>query len=296
MKKTTRFLALSLILALALLLVPAGAQDVTGISAILRPAVKIELDGYAQEFYNASGEQVFPIFYNDTHYLPIRAIGELMGKNVNWDQAALTISLDSPRTAETVKGHSMGLSAEVEITAQVRPDFKIYVDGTLRSFVDGRGDTVYPILYEGTTYLPLRAIGELMDKDVTWYEKALVITLTTKDDTPIVTDADSFNQTESDTAAQPPSQGVVVPPDDFTMDNPPALPDGLIGYSRAEDVALAAAGLSRGQVTALHASLDEDDGRWEYEVEFYHGTTEYEYEVDAFTGDVRERDKESIYD
>ena len=36
--------------------------------------------------------------------------------------------------------------------------------------------------------------------------------------------------------------------------------------------------------------MDRDDGRWVYEVEFYYGSKEYDYDIDALTGDIRSRD------
>ena len=52
---------------------------------------------------------------------------------------------------------------------------------------------VYPILYNGSTYLPLRAIGEIMNKEVVWNNSTKTITLS-GDFT--VTDADSFETEE----------------------------------------------------------------------------------------------------
>ena len=75
-----------------------------------------------------------------------------------------------------------------EIKAQLRPDFTINIDGVTREFKNVNGEVVYPILYEGTTYLPVRAIGELMGKTVNWYEDEKRIEL--KDEKSTVTDAD----------------------------------------------------------------------------------------------------------
>ena len=46
----------------------------------------------------------------------------------------------------------------------------------------------------------------------------------------------------------------------------------------------------------LKVKLDWDDGRAEYEVKIIYGTTEYEFEINAYTGAVLSRDMESIYD
>ena len=42
----------------------------------------------------------------------------------------------------------------------------------------------------------------------------------------------------------------------------------------------------------LKANLDWDDGRMKYEVEFYSGTTEYDYDIDAVTGAILSSDRE----
>lgn len=45
----------------------------------------------------------------------------------------------------------------------------VYVDGELQSMKDVNGNTVEAMIYDGTTYLPVRAVtGMLSDKDVNW--------------------------------------------------------------------------------------------------------------------------------
>lgn len=47
------------------------------------------------------------------------------------------------------------------------------------------------------------------------------------------------------------------------------------------------AGLTESQVTFIKAKLDFDDGRWEYDVEFYTAShQEYDYKIDALTGAI----------
>ena len=63
-----------------------------------------------------------------------------------------------------------------------------------------------------------------------------------------------------------------------------------IGEDAALEIALKDAGLAESDVDVTKCKLDYDDGRTEYEVEFRQGTMEYEYTLDAFTGEILERD------
>jgi uncharacterized membrane protein YkoI len=63
-----------------------------------------------------------------------------------------------------------------------------------------------------------------------------------------------------------------------------------IGVDKAKSIALTHAGLSAGSVSFSKAKLDDDDGRIIYEIEFYVGNTEYDYEIDAYTGSIIEFD------
>lgn len=61
-----------------------------------------------------------------------------------------------------------------------------------------------------------------------------------------------------------------------------------IGQAAAKQAALTHAGVSESQTTGMKVERDWDDGRLEYEVEFYAGRTEYEYTIDGATGAVLE--------
>ena len=79
----------------------------------------------------------------------------------------------------------------------------------------------------------------------------------------------------------------------------PATPSGGsfggagIGIQGAKAAALAAAGLAESQVTALTVKGDYDDGRLEYEVNFWYNSTEYEYDIDGTTGAVLKQEQEA---
>ncbi len=61
---------------------------------------------------------------------------------------------------------------------------------------------------------------------------------------------------------------------------------GNITIDQAKKIALENSGLKADQVTFVKESKEIDDGRTQYEVEFYVGTTEYDYEIDAATGAI----------
>ena len=65
-----------------------------------------------------------------------------------------------------------------------------------------------------------------------------------------------------------------------------ASDSAYIGVEAAQQAALTHAGVSAADTTFLEAEYDWDDGRMVYEVEFRANGREYEYEIDALTGQV----------
>ena len=66
--------------------------------------------------------------------------------------------------------------------------------------------------------------------------------------------------------------------------------DGLIASSQAEAIALSRAGSGR----ILSIRLDREDGRQVYEGKVVTDTYEYEFEIDAITGAIRDWDRERL--
>ncbi len=75
--------------------------------------------------------------------------------------------------------------------------------------------------------------------------------------------------------------------------DPAAASGSEITVEDAKQIALGHAGKSAGEVVFEKAKREKDDGRWIYEVEFFvEGVSEYEYEIDAATGEILEADVE----
>ena len=266
-------LVLCAALAAGSLVVSAGAVQSSTVTAQLSPNIDVVVDGVERTFYNVSGTEVHPIAYNGTTYLPVRAIGELMGKNVNWDQSTLTASLTSPRTSAAATGTPDTSAVTQNVTVGLHPEYTILVDGVERTFTNVNGTVVYPMAYNGSIYLPIRAIGNLMGKSVAWDGATSTVTLSGGNE---ITDADSFDQTGGNTGT---STGAA------------------ITAERAKEIALSDAGLSASQVSFIRSQLDRDDGRLVYDVEFYNTATytEYDYEIDASTGAIVSSDFDAEY-
>ncbi len=96
--------------------------------------------------------------------------------------------------------------------------------------------------------------------------------------------------------------GTVVPVPDTTpvpqpspsaQPQPSAPPAGQdVGREAALAAALEHAGLSESQITGLKVERDWDDGRLEYDVEFWCGETEYDYTIDGRSCSVLKHEQE----
>ena len=242
-----------------------SAFAVTNVTATLRPDVTVRIDGIARDFYNAQGKEVHPILYNGTTYIPLRAIGELMGKNVNWDGTTGTASLGGTRTTGNVTGTPDTAAKRTDVTFTLRSEYHIVIDGTERTFTNVNGTKVDPAIYNGSIYLPLRAIGEIMGKRVSWDGATQTVRLDSTTSGGDVTDFDTNNSSQS-------------------------TPTGGVTLEQAKQTALQHAGKTASQVQFVKTQQDWERGRRVYEIEFIvsggTGYTEYDYEIDAATGKI----------
>lgn len=99
MKKTRKnliTLAIALALTSSFILGASASSTLTAIKAYLNYGITIEYNGEAQKLFDANGVRLYPISYNDSTYVPIRAVSNILGVNVDWDQARQTVVLGTP--------------------------------------------------------------------------------------------------------------------------------------------------------------------------------------------------------
>ncbi len=86
-----------------------------------------------------------PIIKSGTTYVPVRPAGEMLNKIVSWDGPTKTVYInDNQQTLTKPSSH------------------------TLKLIVNGKLASAAPIIINGTTYVPVRAAGEMLSKIVTW--------------------------------------------------------------------------------------------------------------------------------
>lgn len=66
----------------------------------------------------------------------------------------------------------------------------------------------------------------------------------------------------------------------------PNAKPALIGEVKAKEIALKDANLKETDITRFQWKLDYEKGIQVYEIEFYHGLTEYDYDINATTGAI----------
>ena len=138
----------------------------------LNKTVEIIYENKTQGFYDVSGKTVYPISYEGTTYLPIRAITSMFNMNISWNSENNTVYMSTELGDSNNKNvHEIKDFKPEEstlITALINDEIVIRFNDDIQEFKDVNGKVVYPISYEGTTYLPIRAISNLFDLKIEW--------------------------------------------------------------------------------------------------------------------------------
>lgn len=147
---------------------------------LLNKQISITYEGKPMAFYDANGNRVYPITYDGSTYLPIRALSALFDTKIKWDEENRTIYLGegeiSKECAKETSEKSEGTLENVD--AIINGSLKVYYNGKFQLFFDANNNDILPISYNGTTYLPVRALSELFGKTIRWDDTKKEVSIT----------------------------------------------------------------------------------------------------------------------
>ena len=159
-------------------------------------------------------------------------------------------------TALTLAGLMVVTTASVgaasvykNITARQNTAMTVKVDGAALTMKDDDGDSLYPLTYDGNTYLPAEQLASAVGYNAT-------------------SDDDSVSLTKKAAATSTSTSSTD------------------IGAEKAKEIALQHAGVSASNAVFVKAEREYDDGRLTYDVDFYAGNKEYDYEILASDGTI----------
>lgn len=146
--------------------------------------VRINIEGFdvvqwGEDLDLGSGEKTpYSILYNDTTYLPLRKIGNYLNKQVEWDDDTRTVYLFDD---EYIKDESIvkyECSSDMFNTVSINIDGKTVIYPNQPYVFDDETQTPYSIIYNGTTYLPMRQLCELLEKKIYWNGDSRTVSIT----------------------------------------------------------------------------------------------------------------------
>lgn len=149
-KKILKSVSLILCACLLLGIGAVAAVNSEEIKAILSYNVKVEYDGKVQTLKDANNKKVYPVTYNGTTYLPVRAVANLFDVPVDWNEETQTVILGQDKSkAPELHDYTLTKFNSLKSTKVDNTHYKyvnIKVDDTSKYYYFG-GD--YQSLYDG---------------------------------------------------------------------------------------------------------------------------------------------------
>lgn len=135
-------------------------------NGVIQTTVHTGLNIYYNDYpflpVDVNGNQVYPFVYNGTTYLPVRAVAGLCNYNVEWNQSTNSVYLtrqESYTQTPVSYNGNFAKSQLVETVLQGTTNIRVFIDGVELIPRDANGQVVPVINWNGTTYLPVRALA-----------------------------------------------------------------------------------------------------------------------------------------
>ena len=139
---------------------PAAASSETVEKTLTYRGISIYLNGVRLAPADEKGQATEPFIMDDTSYLPLRAVASALGLSAQWIPGENTVALQSG--GDTAPG-GIPLQSRRSVRAGLTyRDISVSLDGEKLSLA------AEPFILDGSTYLPLRALGEALGLSVEW--------------------------------------------------------------------------------------------------------------------------------
>lgn len=179
---------------------PAYAKSTEQKISAVYENIKINMNGNMLVPIDADGNYTEPFISDGTTYLPLRAISNMLNLNVEWEDSTSSIYLTNSfdeNICDEVNGIEQTFKERI-LTIYYR-NIKIYINEEEQVLATEQGEVVEPFIYDGTTYLPVRAVSSLLGLSVEWDDENKIVELSSNDeDSVLVFEADFSGDTPSD--------------------------------------------------------------------------------------------------
>lgn len=197
-------------LLLFVLVIPAVAAGIN--ATLVYNNIKITLDGKQADPKDANGKTVEPFIIDGTVYLPVRAVSEILGFNVDWDDVNKTVILFTTEAAASIL-YDRTKPAPVGITQKININNLNTYTATITITELLRGDAAWAKIQEANMYNDKPEAG----KEYILAKIKLTASNVTDDKT-ISLSSFSFTVFSADNTEYTSMFGVVVPSPEFHGD------------------------------------------------------------------------------
>ena len=166
--KRAGIVVIAIIVCVCFLSIESIAAKNTRALSVIYDNLKIKIDGALIIPKDASGNQIHPFLYEDTTYLPLRALSTGLGCDVIWNDVTATANIISKGNA-TLEYGIPDIKISSEIISVEFADITVMIDGKKASLKNE------PFIYKGTTYMPLREIATILSCTVDFDDKTKTI-------------------------------------------------------------------------------------------------------------------------